>query len=173
MTFAGTDDLILPLAEDLLACLATEVAKVPVPPEQVCLRPGDLVGFLISTRQDECCSGLAWVRVSTFYPSANFPEPLETATVRGEVPSWVASLEMGVIRCAPTGDAEHLPTCTQWTDTTEAVLHDAAAMRAAYCCFEATRKGSVMPTPWEPFAVEGGCTGGRMELLVRVASCAC
>jgi hypothetical protein len=80
---------------------------------------------------------------------------------------------MGVVRCAPTSGAATNPTCAQWTNAAEAVNDDAAAMREALCCFIENHKGVVLPGIWEPLAVEGGCVGGFMQLLVRSTSCQC
>ncbi|MGH9248991.1 MAG: hypothetical protein ACRD0W_05685 [Acidimicrobiales bacterium] len=172
-----SDTVVTPLAEALLECLRVEVAKLAVPPAQVCLRTGDVVNLLISLNEDECCSGLAWVRVAGFYPSTNFPEPMEIPFINNQFPSWAVELEMGVARCAPTSDATHNPTCAQWTGAARAVNDDGQAMRDALCCFidsgTPPRKGRVLPQLWQPLTTEGGCTGGIMSVLVRANPCAC
>jgi hypothetical protein len=82
---AVADPLVMPLAREMLDCLAQEIAKVASPPLYVGLRPGSLVDFLLSTNgQDECCQGLAWVRPDSVYPSSGYAEPFPA---QDEVPN--------------------------------------------------------------------------------------
>lgn len=174
---ATADLAVTPLAEDLLACLAQEVAKVEKPPLYVQFRTGDVVDHLISETEDECCSGLAWVRVVTVFPSSDTFPAQDEVPRSGGVAAWAVTLEMGVIRCAPTGDERTLPTGAQWEANFRAVQDDAAAMRRALCCFgdmEPRRwKNALVVQPWLPISVQGGCTGGVMTLTVRVPACDC
>lgn len=170
-----SDPLVMPLAQELLDCLEQEINKVINPPTYVQLRPGTVVDHLISLAEDECCDGLAWVRPGQFYPSSDFPsqdqEPLPKGTV-----GWAIQLEMGAVRCAPTPDADAIPTGDQWSDVTQAVMDDAAAMRRAVCCFisaEAGRNRKVLPGIWEPLSVQGGCVGGILPVTILGPACDC
>lgn len=171
---AAPDPLVTPLAEALLACYATEIAKVSDPPAQVCLRTGDVVNFLLSATEDECCEGLAWVRAANVHPTIDFPEQQAAPLgVAGQIVSWAVVLELGAVRCAPTPGHQSIPSCDEWTALTEKVNDDAAAMRRAMCCFAKPRRGRVLPGLWEPLSVEGGCTGSTMTLTVRAGNCDC
>ena len=171
-----SDPVVMPLARDLLACLEQEIAKVDNPPLYVGLRPGNVVAHLLSTSEDECCSGLAWVRPATFYPSsATFPAQDETP-LKGGIRAWAITLEMGAVRCAPTPNADRIPSTEEWDAVTQAVMDDAAAMRRALCCFidaDPRRSGKVLPGAWLPLDIEGGCVGGVMELTVMGPVCDC
>lgn len=170
------DPLVMPLARDMLDCLDQEISKVENPPLYVQLRPGTVVDHLLSSNEDECCSGLAWVRPALFYPSsAQFPEqdggPLKTGTL-----AWAVVLELGAVRCAPVGDDNTIPTAAEWDAVTQAVMDDAAAMRRAICCFidgSPQRRGRVLPGQWLPLDVEGGCVGGILTVTVLGPACDC
>lgn len=173
------DPVVMPLAEELLECLAQEIAKVADPPEHVQLRPGTVVDHLLSMTRDECCEGLAWVRPGSFSPSSStFPTVDETpARVPAGARAWAVTLELGAIRCAPTPDEQSIPTGEQWATVTQAVMDDAAAMRRAICCFIAAdpvnRKDAVLPGTWQPIAVQGGCVGGLIPVTLRGPACDC
>lgn len=167
---AVQDALARPVADELLECLRTEVAKVANPPAKVELRTGDVVNFFMTQDKDECCDGLAWVRVQNITPG--YPEQQVEVTVSNEILNWSVNLEMGVVRCAPR-DPTVIPPAKEWSDVTYDVLDDAAAMIRAMCCFAAPRKGRVVPGIWTPLALDGGCTGGFMPLTVRRSPCTC
>lgn len=170
------DPLVMPLAQELLACLDQEMAKVASPPTYVQLRAGNVVAHLLSTYEDECCQGLAWVRPSAFFPSsATFPVQ-DAQPVKGGTRAWAVTLELGAVRCAPTGDENAIPTAEDWEATVQAVMDDAAAMRRAICCFidaRAGRSGRVLPGIWQPIDIQGGCVGGIILLTVQGPACDC
>lgn len=173
------DPVVMPLAEELLECLAQEIAKVASPPRYVQLRPGTVVDHLLSTTEDECCDGLAWVRPASFAPSSGaFPAQDETpAKTFAGARAWAVTLELGAVRCAPTPDANAIPTGDEWAAVTQAVMDDAAAMRRAICCFIAAdptnRKENVLAGLWQPVAVQGGCVGGVLPVTLRGPACDC
>ena len=174
---ALADPVVMPLARELLACLDQEISKVDTPPVRIGLRPGTVVDHLLSTTDDECCDGLAWVRPATFFPSSGtFPAQDEVPIKGGNVRAWAVTLEMGAIRCAPTPDANSIPTTDEWDDTTQAVMDDAAAMRRAACCFIDAKQGRssrVLIGAWQPLSVQGGCVGGVITLTVQGPACDC
>lgn len=177
MTTPIPDPLIAPIAADLVTCLTAEAAKVPNPPASprvVCLRPGDRVELLISQTEDECCSGLMWVRYVRDYPSGQqaFPTPDDRAIPCG-VTRWAVQFELGAVRCAPTPDPELLPSCDEWTDTTLGVYDDGAAIRRAICCYAASHEydATVFQEEGGPLTTEGGCVG--IAYLVTISGPAC
>lgn len=173
---AVTDPLVMPLAQELLACLAQEIEKVENPPAYIGLRVGDVVGASLSQFEDEACSGVAWVRPVTFVPSSGtFPAQDDTPSVAGTL-AWAVTLEMGVIRCAPTPPASQIITSEQWETLAQEVMDDAAAMRRALCCFgelARNRMKNMLPGSWDPIAVEGGAAGGTLTVTVRGPACDC
>lgn len=172
MTSPVVDPVAQPILDALLLCLEEQVARVPVPPLAVCMRPGDRVDLLIAQGRDECCEGLAWVRLAQIYPSSTFPDPDEGYV---KCPTgWGVVVELGVARCAPVGDESHLPTCDAWTETVNHTTADAAALRRTLMCFRALPEHRftlhVIGT-WEPLSTEGGCVGGAMTVTVRADYC--
>ncbi len=156
----------LVLADTLLACLRQQLEINPNPPARVCLRVGAEVRQDLSEYEDECCDGLAYVKVNQIYPSMTFPEPDDGSV--GCATTWVVDLEMGVFRCLPMGDEKSLPTCEEWTNATTQVAYDSAAMRAAVSCFQATLEPGQesLVRSWTPLSSEGGCAGGTQEVTV-------
>jgi hypothetical protein len=172
-----SDPLVAPLAEELLTCLAQEILKVDKPPKYIQFRMGAVVDYLKSRHQDECCEGLAWVRLVTFVPSSGtFPAQDDAPQPKGTT-GWAVTLEMGVIRCAPVGDENAIPTSAQQELVTRAVWDDAAAMRRALCCFADLKPGraknGMLPGAWLPLDTSGGCAGGVMTVTVRGGECDC
>lgn len=170
------DPMVMPLARELLACFDQELMKVEFPPLYVQLRPGNVVDHLLSTHEDECCQGLAWVRPSAFFPSSGaFPVQDPAPQPKG-VSAWSITLELGAVRCAPTGDENRIPTAEEWDETTQAVMDDAAAMRRAICCFteaKTNRVRNVLPGIWQPLSIQGGCVGGILPVTLRGPACDC
>lgn len=170
------DPVVMPLAIELLDCLNQEIQKVANPPARVGLRPGTVVDHLLSTTDDECCEGLAWVRPVTFFPSSGtFPAQDEAPLPKG-ITGWAVTLEMGAIRCAPTPEATEIPSQDEWAAVVQAVMDDAAAMRRAICCFIDARQGRARTTvagAWQPLSVQGGCVGGVLQVTVRSPACDC
>lgn len=170
------DPVVMPLARELLECLAQEIAKVASPPARVGLRPGTVVDHLLSTTEDECCEGLAWVRPVTFFPSSGTFPSQDEVPMKGGTRAWAITLEMGAIRCSPTPEANSIPTTEEWDEVVQAVMDDAAAMRRAICCFieaKAGRTGRVAPGLWQPLSVQGGCVGGVLQVTVQGPACDC
>ena len=179
MTTPIVDPLIAPIAADLVTCLTAESAKVPDPPATprvVCLRPGDRVDLLISQNEDECCSGLMWVRWVRAYPSGlqQFPTADDRANPCG-VTRWAVQFELGAVRCAPTPDPEELPTCDEWTDTTLGVYNDGAAIRRAFCCYTSGHEyeATVFQGEGQPLTTEGGCVGVAYLVTISGPACDC
>lgn len=172
---AVVDKVIAPIADALLDCLRAEMAKTEVPPAKVEIRPGDQVAALISTAEDECCAGLAWVRADTDFPSATFPFPDEGGHKCGPV-QWAVTLEVGAMRCAPVGTAEQVPTAEQWAAAAYTQLDDRAALRRAICCLqasEAMQGRRIQYQPGLPLPVQGACTGAVYTVLVSAPACDC
>lgn len=172
-----SDPMVMPLAREMLACLRAAMLDNPSPPARMGLRPGTVVDHLMSSLgDDECCEGLAWVRPGDFYPSSStFPVQDEQPNKQG-TQAWAVTLELGAIRCAPTPDAESIPSEEEWEATTERVMDDMAAIRRAICCFIEAKTGRlqrVLPGVWTPLAVQGGCVGGILPVTIRAPHCDC
>lgn len=171
------DNLLLPKATQLLQCLCDAVSAnasqdYPAPGE-CCLRAGESVALNISTTQeDECCKGLAYVRIDNFYPTgsegAPFPSPSSDFALNACAPyAWGLAMEVGIWRCIGL-----TPTCDEWTFAAQRQMLDAKSIRQALCCFQKQQDpSSVAVTPWQAKGPEGGCIGGAMNITVMVDNC--
>lgn len=169
--------MVLPLANRLLACLCDALADNPNPPLHCCLRVGDVVYADFNQTQDQCCEGLAYVRISRVYPSFEFPTQTELWTPCAHI-ALAAELEMGVFRCEPQQGTTSLPSCEDWTSVTTQVANDWQAMLAAACCLDEQLQIESPGTPallgtWQPMNSGGGCTGGTQTVMVGVMNCSC
>lgn len=164
----------LPLARVLLDCL-TEVliARTDNPPQHFSLRVGEQVPFDLSQNQDLCCEGLAYVKINRVYPATNFPNEDEATWSPCGPLAWAADLEMGILRCAPVGDTDYIPTDAEWTDATDVVANDSAAMRMAIACFrDRVEPGTEwVARSWLPIGPVGACTGGSQIVTVGWIPC--
>jgi hypothetical protein len=171
-----TDPLALPVALQVLGCFETQLQNLSQVPALIGLRTGSAAGPLIGPNIDECCQGLAWVRVVNIYPSWEaFPAPTTTSIPCPPL-AYAVVLELGAVGCFPWGsgfDGTDPPTQADWDAGVVTVLDTAAAMRNAITCCPFSQYPGGPPLrkvvgTWEPLAVEGGCTGGTMQVTVQV-----
>lgn len=161
------------IATALVVCLQEAFEGDAGAPAEICHRPGREAPLNFGTVQDECCTGLAWVRISSIEPVLD--------PVQSEAPDFNPCdadgtrvvLELGAARCNPPGTREAGPTCAQWTELAERMDLDAAAMRRAVCCAATALPGlsnesvyRVLRGTWEPLDSSGGCAGGTMPVTV-------
>lgn len=179
------DLMVRPAAIQLLECFRTALVAqhgstlMPAGsmPTEVCFRVGESVSADASVYQDLCCSGLAWVRITDIFGAAqDFPAPDTSVVISGCGPlAWGATFELGVIRCAPTGDEYTVPTCDDWTLLQEFIWLDQAAMRQAMCCMVGLYDpGTFAIGSWNPLPTSGGCAGGtwNLQMLFDCGDCA-
>lgn len=160
------DARVRPAAELLMSCLAAEAAASPSPPGTISYRLGVTGEPLAGTIVDECCNGLAFVRVSTMTPSWSTPTPNATPIRCGL--AWQIEFEIGIWRCVPIGSAEVPPDSLDWLAAQNQMFDDMLTLRAAACCFVGKREpGTVVYSDISPKDdPEGGCFGVSMTLLV-------
>lgn len=162
-------------AQILLTCLAEQIAAGPYPiaSEHVCLRFGQEVRPSLGTQTDECCTGLAWVRVVEV-------DPIGTPDDIGANNCPITSgrrvlLEMGTARCIPTGTTQAPTTCDQWTEAALKMDADHAAMEAALCCFRDAVDDiveNVYPGIYNPLGPDGNCILGTLGVSIDY-DCGC
>lgn len=162
------------LAQELLTCLETSLAAGPNPidPAYVMMRAGRETTPLLGTNDDECCRGLGWVRIAR----------VSGVRVLGELDNVVCfqqertvTLELGVVRCAPSAPTTGVPTEDQWLEAALQLDADNGAMEAAVCCAFGDLEGSpaeeVAVGDYEPLGVDGNCIGGTMTVTLRMTQC--
>lgn len=161
------------IADSLRACLEAALEGDTAPAE-VCVRAGQEVPLNVGSAQDECCSGLGWVRVVSINPvtadAINDPDDNACAAVE-----QLVQFELGVARCMPFGDRSAGPSCDQWNAVALLIDDDARAMRRAVCCYADTTDPDFGPVSrvrggvWEPLEFSGGCAGGTMQVTVLMS----
>jgi hypothetical protein len=172
-TLGPVDPIATPVATALLTCLASQMNELPSPPALIQLRVGSETGPLQGPNVDECCAGLAWVRVADVYPSwNNFPGPDLDWLPCGPL-AYAVVLEMGSAFCMPWSDSDESfenldpPSTADWSTAFATLMqHQTLMRRAAACCFPPTQRRAV--GEWTPLSVEGGCTGGTLRVTVSV-----
>lgn len=168
------------IADALRACLVTAFEDDDGIPAEICHRPGQEAPLSLGMAQDECCSGLAWVRIAGIAPVVDPDESQAPDFDQCHANGRQITFELGVARCNPYGDASRGPSCEAWTELALRMDLDAAAMRAAVCCFTAANDVgpeqeiySVRPGAWEPLESSGGCAGGIMTVVVFIDCGSC
>lgn len=162
-----------PVAMELLTCFTAQLQQLPSPPRYIQLRVGQDTGPLVGANVDECCAGLAWVRIANIYPSwDSFPAPDNDWLPCGPL-AYAVVLEMGVAFCMPWSDSDDSfdnqdpPNATDWATAFQTQMqHQTLMRRTAACCWLPTQRRAV--GEWTPLPVEAGCTGGKMLVTVSV-----
>lgn len=167
----------LPLAQTLLSCL--EDALTVNPPAQICLRAGEFVNPSASSTDDECCRGLAWVRIVRTDPLIlRGQEDFAFGCVNA---LRTTTLEMGVVRCMPTPGPDAMVTCDQWTAIADQMEADHTSMEAALCCLQTAVTSGLVPEigdvalypgEYAPRGPDGRCIGATMTITAQ-HGCAC
>lgn len=173
---AGFDAVTEQLLAGLEMCLTTALNARPNAPATVCTVPGEGFQLMLSAGvlENVCCDGYAAVRLAGVSPrydtAAEFVSPCG-------IQRWRVDLEMGVARCAPTGDVNAGPSCPEWRAAAALTQSDLGAMLEAVCCFQGLAvvggAENTSVTAWVPFGPEGGCLGGIMGVSVLVGACQC
>lgn len=146
-------------------CLCTKLTEtIAGEPCRCSIIPGELaiMDFCGKTPEGE---GMAWVRLVQMYESQNFPQPIENG--RCNTGFQVAEYELGVLRCAaPLTSDGKAPSAQALQADAAKVWDDAAALQwVAGCCLPAGLP--TLRSNWQPVS-GGGCTGGRLTLLVHL-----
>lgn len=127
----------------------------------------------ISQFQDQCCEGLAYMRMVRAYPSADFPQE-DPGPMPPCGPYAVAAVvEMGIFRCAPVGDSDFVVSNDAWDATFDQQMLDYGYLYKAMCCVKTLLEGeyrtdSVQFIDWAPFEIEGNCSGSRIQFAVQL-----
>ena len=170
----------LDAANLLLGCFQTALQAphiAPIAPEHVMLRAGAEVTPLLGTNDDECCRGMAWVRIAsiTGVRQINSTAAGDSLCFRGE---RTLLLEMGAVRCAPTSPKESVPTEDQWNQAATLADADQSAMEQAICCAFNDLDGpdtwwisDVAVQEYQPTGVDGNCIGGTMTIELTFNRC--
>lgn len=184
----GILDPVLEMYQQALLCLCAAVNVNPNPPQHCSARIGLEIPYDTGQFADQCCEGVAYIALGDMYLSTdNFPDQDIIKQIRGScyVPTWAVEFKLGIIRCAPAGQADgEPPTDAQWTAAAYEGLLDAQALRRAACCFQAWVLGqtgtlydgmSVVINRQVQTTPQGGCVERYMTLTAQFPNldCAC
>jgi hypothetical protein len=165
-----TDTLIKPYADRLLVCLATQMGRHAKPPAKVEFRVGATGSAVIGPDEDECCAGLAWVRVAGAQPGGEQPPATQTTLMNCGPMNWILTFELGVARCMNWGSGpEGLdpPLSSDWTQALDYQEQDFVAMTSAVqCCFSSAGADRYTIGAWQPTDIEAGCTASTLSVTV-------
>ena len=172
------DTIILPLANELLACLETTAGANPDPPAQFCLRAGTSVIHDVDAQASldtTCCPGLGYVRIGRVYPSTTFPE-LDSRSDKCLSITRALELTMGVVRCIPGMGSPEGPSCDDWTAVAVHEANDIQALFDAVCCWVQTQefnrlRGRRYSIVESDVTQEGDCIERFMTVLVEIPKC--
>lgn len=178
------DQMVMPLAVKARTCLVTEVGKLANPPLKVQIRPGASFSALVDSTQDECCSGIAYVRTGNRVPTTgNWPTPLTDvdgpSASRGRAPFFAVNLELGIYRCLPTSSNipdtnDDFPTEAQWLQAAQDQADDGAALLRVVCCLQDLYgNDSVIAGALTPLENQANCSGIIVNVQLRAPACDC
>lgn len=162
----GDDDLVLPIMDDLRACLCQALAASPGGSPCFCgVVPGPrAIADRCGCGSDGC--GQAWVRLDRVYPSSSFPQ--QDASMSACATGLAAVIELGVFRCVSVPNrAGGLPTAAALAEDTRIQMGDWAALRTTVACCPAVTRRQTVLGPYVPRG-QGGCAGGALTLTVRL-----
>jgi len=149
---------------DLSTCLCAQILTDGLPPVCVCgVMPGDEVALDYAGDCDDAC-GMAWVRLTTAYPSVQIGIPSSTP---GNCTKAIGiEIEIGIVRCLDVGDGGTPPEVASLTASAVLQIADMMAMwRAVYCCQNAQ---DFIVGQYTPIGPQGGLIGGSLPLGMLV-----
>lgn len=165
-TAAPQPDVAFLLAQALLGRFVQRLTDAGVAPAKAFISDG------ASVPADECCDGLAWVRVGQIQPTDGSSNPYsEMRNTPIPTPGHSIVLEVGVLRCAPVLDEQgNAPSADEYTEAALAAAFDRQSLRMAVLCdfvddINAVNADGQIPGPWTPLDA-GGCAGGYMTTSV-------
>lgn len=168
------DFLVWPTIVKLSACLCTTIEDRNLPTPCRCGPvPGPIAimeycGACSKTGTSDC-GGQAWVRLSNEYPSSVFPAA-DQSDASCQSP-MAYTLEVGIARCIPTGNANGIngytpPTLEQMVETVRLQMADKAAMRAAIACCMDDGDMTYSLGNYTPMQASGDCGGGFYTVTI-------
>jgi hypothetical protein len=166
------DRVVYPVMIALSACLCEQMSEDGMPSNCRCgIMAGDRVLDYCGSCDEVGCGGQAWVRFVDAYPSTEFPA--QQADNRNCYAPLAFTLEVGVVRCAPTGEANGVdgyspPSMQDEVSALRQQMADMAALRRAIqCCFAQRVDNEYIMGAYNATDVTGGdCIGGYFTVQV-------
>lgn len=137
-------------------------ALVPIPDRIIQIQPGQAAAW------DVNCDGQLWTRLISMTPNPSASPNRVRGAGTCAVPFWVATMELGIIRCAATMDNKgNAPKAPRITEDGVQGVDDMAVLLGVLQCSDFTRS----ITSWTPRGPEGGYHGGYWEFTVDMTNC--
>lgn len=168
-----TDLVVWPILDEMLSCLESAFNDWdhPSPPALICHRTGNGQSIPMidpRTKLNECCQGLAWVRLTSNYPTAGDEAMTFSQRVSNCFDGEAVTVELGALRCWP--HAGSYATCNDWAANAFNVAEDVAALRRAIkCCWTPAHQDdnlAALRGQWRPAGISGQCVGGILPVTI-------
>lgn len=168
-----SDLVVWPILDELVSCLESAFNDWdhPSPPALICHRTGNgqsIPMFDPKRKVNECCRGLAWVRLLTNYPTAG-GEGLEfSQRVSNCFDGEAITVELGALRCWP--HAGGYASCDDWAANAYNVTEDLAALRRVIkCCWTPAHQTdglAALRGQSRPGGISGQCVGNILPVTI-------
>lgn len=161
------DRMLLPILDDLRACLCAALAERDSNGCFCGLYPGPQVTADWCDCKGRGKCGMAWVRLVRAFPSsASYPSQ---DTKPGSCAVVVAAvIELGVYRCLPGPDSQGNVDAAALANATIDQVRDAGAMlQAIQCCTSLARANPLLGV-YAPTPNPGNCGGGTWPVTVQL-----
>lgn len=114
---------------------------------------------------DSCCPGMGWIRVDTVFPTVAPPAP--KPHLRCPFPALLASLEMGVTRCACMPDESGNPPTDECLEAEWQIASaDRERLIQALMCGANCDDYDVYFDSWNPQTTSGGCMSQSLTFSI-------
>jgi hypothetical protein len=162
-------DPLQPILEDIRDLLSARVNH-GLPPNHINFTP-TLIPTGLETVIDNCCPGLAWVRVINVVPTTSFPSPANTMVGCPDT-LFAANLELGVSRCAAGIDEDGtIPIETLDYEAVQFGKDRSALIQTVICDMAVYFECKISLGAWEPLATQGGCYGSTVQVAIPYRMC--
>lgn len=166
------------VARALLDCICLALNSTSAGcPSRSCIVPGAEIEFV------NCCGskngGQLTINLESVYNSRQFPVP-DTVANNCDAPYEVAAYSVTILRCSPSGDIDHAPTCEALEAAAFTTFVDQRVVReAVQCCLSDTSAfESVAGFDYRwvldenpTIGPEGGCAGSTLRVLIGWMTC--
>lgn len=140
--------------------LVLDARNIPAPSCFSSIVPGDAIAI---DSLNDGCSGMAYGRVASVFPSRDFPNPDNTPQ---GVDSLAVVVEVGIIRGFDLPDNAEPVTPEESYDTTRLQMADMGAILTAICAYCDGRDLPVLIGQYTPFGPDGATVGGSWTATI-------
>jgi hypothetical protein len=177
MPIVLVDSQVRPALDAILAAMRVQLGQVTSPPAHYRIVPGTANVIAIKEEAaigwlDECCEGVAWVRMVSKYPTSTFPE--HELWYPEHPTSWAVVLELGSARCGGGPGLVMAPTDDQYGADEQAMLDDLAALIRVPSSIAYPEMHGILDFVFgagDPMVSEGNCMATTLGLTIQQPYC--